>query len=67
MGYGSTAVNHFVGRPSIAADLCNGAVFVGRQILKAADLKPWKSETEFVITDKENKKQQVHRFRDAIF
>lgn len=67
MGKSSVAVNRFIERPTIAADLCNGILFNGRQVVKAADLTPWKGESQLIVKDKDEKEKLVHRFRDAIF
>ncbi len=65
MGKSSAAVKQFVGKPSIAADLCNGIVFGGRKVVNPNDLEPVSGESEFLITDKNGKKKVVQRFRDV--
>lgn len=66
MGKGNAAVKQWLGNPRRFADLFNGIVFQGKQVILPEDLHPATGETDILISDKSEKAKEVRRYRDII-
>lgn len=66
MGTGNAAVKQWMSNRSRFADLYNGYVFGGKQIVLPEDLEPMESEADILLTDKKGKKKELQRHRDIV-
>ena len=66
MGQSNAAVRQWMGNPKRFADLFNGTVFNGEQVIRPEELEPVDGEEDILLTDKNGKKQEVHRYRDIV-
>ena len=66
MGKGNAAVKQWLGNPRRFADLFNGIVFQGKQVILPEDLHPATGETDILVSDKNEKAKEVQRYRDII-
>ena len=66
MGKANTAVNTWLSDSRRFADLFNGAVFGGRQIVQPEELRPLNKENDVIITDKTGQEKNLQRFRDIV-
>ena len=66
MGKGNAAVKQWLGNPRRFADLFNGIVFQGKQVILPEDLHPATGETDILVSDKNKKAKEVQRYRDII-
>ena len=66
MGKGNVAVRQWISDKKRFADLFNGVVFQGRQIVSSEDLEPVVGESDIIITDKREKEKAVQRYRDVV-
>ena len=66
MGKGNVAVRQWISDKERFADLFNGVVFQGRQIVSSEDLEPVVGESDIIITDKREKEKAVQRYRDVV-
>lgn len=66
MGKGNAAVRQWMSDRKRFADLFNGSVFHGEQIVMPDALKLVESESDILLTDKEGKKRELQRHRDII-
>ena len=66
MGKGNAAVKQWLGNPRRFADLFNGIVFQGKQVILPEDLHPATGETDILVSDKNEKTKEVQRYRDII-
>ena len=66
MGKSSTAVNHWMRDRGRFADLFNGVVFDGEQVVRPEDLEEARGESDILVTDREKKERQVQRYRDIV-
>lgn len=66
MGQGNAAVKQWIERPDRFADLFNGYVFQGEQVILPEELEPVSGESDILLTDKEGKAQEIARHRDVI-
>ena len=66
MGKPNIAVNHWLSDNSRFADLFNGIVFGGEQIVRPEELEPMDREADILITDKEGREKGVQRYRDIV-
>ena len=48
------------------ADLFNGVIFGGRQMIQAEELEPISGEADVILTDKDGKEQKIQRYRDIV-
>lgn len=64
MGKGNVAVKQWLGNPRRFADLFNGIVFQGKQVILPEDLHLATGETDILVSDK--KAKEVQRYRDII-
>lgn len=64
MGTGNAAVKQWMSNRTRFADLYNGYVFSGKQIVRPEDLEPVESEADILLTDKKGKKRELQRHRD---
>ena len=55
MGKGNAAVKQWLGNPRRFADLFNGIVFQGKQVILPEDLHPATGETDILVSDKKRK------------
>lgn len=65
MGEANVIVNQWLGTKKRFADLFNGYVFEGRQIVDADNLEPLDREADIIVTGKDEKKGR-QRYRDII-
>ena len=66
MGQSNAAVRQWMGNPKRFADLFNATVFNGEQVIRPEELEPVDGEDDILLTDKNGKKQEVHRYRDIV-
>ena len=66
MGKSDTALSTWLGDERRFADLYNGSVFQGTQMVKAEDLKPEKENFKELIEDKNGILNQIERNRDIV-
>lgn len=66
MGEKNVEVNKWLGNKQRFADLFNGCVFGGDNIVKPDDLQRLDRESDFVITDKNKTRKSYQRYRDVI-
>lgn len=66
MGIGNSAVRRWMSNRERFADLYNGYLFEGNQIILPEDLEPAESEANILLTDKDGKKQELRRHRDIV-
>ena len=66
MGQSNAAVRQWMGNPKRFADLFNATVFNGEQVIRPEELEPADGEEDILMTDKNGKKQEVHRYRDIV-
>lgn len=66
MGRGNAAVKQWLSNRKRYADLFNGIVFQGEQIIMPDDLEPTETENDILLTDKKGKVREVQRHRDII-
>lgn len=64
MGHGNAAVKQWIMKPNRFADLFNGCVFQGEQVILPEELEPAVGESDILLTDKKNKVREVERYRD---
>lgn len=57
----------YLGKPEIFADLLNGGLYQGRQVVQAETLRRAEGEAKLILEDKDGKKARIHRFRDIIY
>ena len=66
MGQSNAAVRQWMGNPKRFADLFNATLFDGEQVIRPEELEPADEEEDVLMTDKNGKKQEVHRYRDIV-
>ena len=66
MGKGNAAVKQWMSRPERFADLFNGIIFQGAQVVLPEELEPAEGETDILLADKAKKVQEIHRYRDIV-
>ena len=66
IGKGNAAVKQWLGNPRRFADLFNGIVFQGKQVILPEDLHLATGETDILVSDKNKKAKEVQRYRDII-
>ena len=66
MGQSNAAVRQWMGNPKRFADLFNATVFNGEQVIRPEELEPVDGEEDILLTDKNGKRQEVHRYRDIV-
>ena len=66
MGKGDVAVKRWMGRQDRFADLFNGTVFQGKQVILPEELEPADGEYDILLQDKNEKTQEIHRYRDMV-
>ena len=66
MGTGNTVVKRWLKRKERFADLFNGQLFDGRQVILPEDLEPVDSEADILVTDKSGRKRELQRYRDIV-
>lgn len=66
MGKGNAAVKQWLGNKNRYADLFNGIVFEGKKVVLPEELEPIESESDILITDKNENTKELQRHRDLI-
>lgn len=66
MGRADIAVKNWLNDSERFADLFNGVVFGGRQVVRSEELESMDRETDIIVTDKEGKRKGVQRYRDIV-
>lgn len=66
MGKTNIAVNNWLSDKGRFADLFNGTVFGGRQVVMPEELENLDRETDVIITGKNEKTKGIQRYRDII-
>ena len=66
MGKANVAVNRWLSDKERFADLFNGFLFHGKQIIQPEELENLDREADILITDKSGKARGVQRYRDII-
>lgn len=64
MGKSDIAVKQLLRNKARFADLFNGTIFQGRQIVKSVDLEEIDSETSVIMNDKKNVEKGIQKYRD---
>lgn len=59
-------INQYLEDPEHFADIYNGTVFHGKQILKPDDLSSVESDHSILLPDKSGRKKAVRRYRDVV-
>lgn len=66
MGVGNTAVAQWMRNKERFADLFNGIVFQGEQVVLPEELELTESESAILVEDKDKKLKNVQRYRDIV-
>ena len=66
MGKSNIAVKQWLRDKQRFADLFNGTVFQGVQIVLPEDLEEIDSESSIIVTDKESKEKGIEKYRDIV-
>ncbi len=66
MGHGNAAVKQWLGKRERFADLFNGVIFDGEQIVLPEQLEPTDSEADILDVDKDGRTKEVRRHRDIV-
>lgn len=66
MGKTDVAVKQWLDDGVRFADLFNGILFNGEQIINANELEKVSGESSIILADKEKKEKYVHRYRDIV-
>ena len=66
MGKGNAAVKQWMSNRVRFADLFNGTVFQGEQVVLPEELEPAETEADILLEDKEGKTKAVQRHRDIV-
>ena len=66
MGKADIAVKNWLSDKERFADLFNGTVFGGKQVVLPENLEDMDRETDIIVTDKREKGRGVQRFRDIV-
>lgn len=66
MGKADIAVKNWLGNKERFADLFNGTVFGGKQVVLPEELEDMDRETDIIITNKGGKERGVQRYRDLV-
>lgn len=59
-------INQYLENPEHFADIYNGTVFRGKQIIKPEDLSPAECNQSILLPDKSGRKKAVRRYRDVV-
>lgn len=66
MGKGDTAGKLWLSDKKRFADLFNGTIFYGKQVIKAEELEMVRGESDIILTDKKNQSRKIQRYRDIV-
>lgn len=66
MGKEDITLKNYLSDKAIFADLVNGSIFDGMQIVKPENLTQLNGEADLYLTDKEGKIKTVMRYRDVV-
>lgn len=66
MGKGNVAVRQWMSDKHRFADLFNGVVFQGKQVIAREELELIDGESDIILTDKLGKEKAVQRYRDIV-
>ncbi len=66
MGRADVAVRRWLGDKERFADLFNGTVFQGEEVVLAEDLEEQKGESSLIVTDKNKNEKAVQKYRDIV-
>lgn len=66
MGRVDVAVRRWLGDKERFADLFNGTVFQGEEVVLAEDLEEQKGESSLIVTDKNKNEKAVQKYRDIV-
>lgn len=66
MGRGDTAAKIWFRNKDRFADLFNGTIFDGEQMIRPEDLEIVDGEADILITDQNNRTKKVQRYRDVV-
>lgn len=66
MGNSDIAIKKWLGNKERFADLFNGVVFQGSQIIRPEELEVVPGESDIIIEDKKRKPKGVQRYRDVV-
>lgn len=64
MGKGNVKIKQFLRDKKRYADLFNGTLFNGKQVIRPEELDEIDSETSIIVTDKDNIEKDVQKYRD---
>ncbi len=64
MGKSNTAIRQYLSDKTRFADIVNGTIFDGEQIIHPEDLEQVDGESDILLQDKTGKEKNVQRFRD---
>ena len=66
MGKGNAAVKQWMSNRARFADLFNGVIFRGKQVILPEELELAETEADILLKDKKNKIREVQRHRDIV-
>lgn len=66
MGKADIAVKNWLGNNERFADLFNGIVFGGRQVIRPEELENMDRETDIIVPGKDGERKGVQRYRDLV-
>ena len=66
MGEANVAVTQWLSDDRRFADLFNGVLFDGKEVVRPEDLEPLDREADVLVTDKRGKTKGVQRYRDVV-
>lgn len=66
MGKADVAVRQWLSDKERFADLFNGTVFQGEEVVLAEDLEEQKGESSLIVTDKNKNEKAVQKYRDIV-
>ena len=66
MGRADVAVRRWLGDKERFADLFNGTVFQGEEVVLAEDMEEQKGESSLIVTDKNKNEKAVQKYRDIV-
>lgn len=66
MGRGDVAVKQWIGDKKRFADLFNGIVFRGKQIVLPEELEPIPGESSILVSDQKRTEKSVQKYRDIV-
>ncbi len=64
MGKNNTAVRQYLSETTRFADIVNGTIFGGKQVVRSEELEPVDGESDVLLADKVGNEKNIQRYRD---